>query len=159
MQTSAKDTIQNIAIAGLVGQFAFEAYAWLLSPALFGPALQPSNLVMAIAAKLTGAQIPYGAAFVLHFLIGSFGFAALVWLLKRVTGWSYILAGGVTGFALWFVAQGVLAPFIGRSFMMGFGSYTQSSFVSHVGMTLVMGAVLRTLENRQGSADQVSQLG
>lgn len=108
MQTSPKDTVRNIAIAGLIGQFSSEAYAWLL---------------------------------------------------KRATGWGYIVAGGITGIALWFVAQGILAPFIGRSFMMDFGTYTQSSFVSHAGMTLVMGAVFQALEKRRTNPGQLARTG
>jgi hypothetical protein len=52
------------------------------------------------------------------------------------------LTGFVSGLILWFVAQGILAPFIGRSFMMDFGTYTQSSFIGHVGMTLLMAHLL-----------------
>jgi len=48
----------------------------------------------------------------------------------------FLGSGVLAGIVLWFVAQGVLAPLMGRSFMMGFGSYTQSSFVGHVGMTI-----------------------
>lgn len=149
----AKRVLLSVAMAGLIGELAFELYAWLISPALFGVTLQPSNLVIAIGAKLTGMQIPKAAAFAIHFLIGAFGFGAFVYLTRLVTPPKAWLTGLLSGLALWFVAQGVLAPFIGRSFMMGFGTYTQSSFVGHVGMALIMAYLLdRFLARAQGGA-------
>jgi len=130
--------IKTLALAGLISEITFEAYAWLVSPILFGVSLQPSKLVMALAKIFTGIQLPYVGAFILHFLIGAFGFAAVVFLVKQFTKLSYLASGFAAGFALWFVAQGILAPVVGRAFMMGFGTYTQSSFVGHVGMCVLM---------------------
>lgn len=132
-----------IATAGLVGEVAFEIYARLISPHLFDVVLQPSNLVIALAAKLAGLQLTHAIAFPVHFLIGSLGFGAFVYGISLLFSAERVwLPGLVAGVILWFVAQGILAPFIGRSFMMDFGAYTQSSFVGHVGMTLLMARVL-----------------
>ncbi|MEP5730673.1 MAG: hypothetical protein ABJL67_15030 [Sulfitobacter sp.] len=132
-------------LAGLVGELAFELYAWLISPLIFGPSLQPANLVIALTNIATGIKIPYAVAFPIHFLIGAVGFALFFWLVHRLSGLSLILSGLVTGLILWFVAQGILAPVVGRDFMMGFGPYTQSSFVAHTGMCLLMAIALRGL--------------
>ena len=134
-----------ILFAGLIGQIAFEVYAWLLSPLLFGPALEPANLVIGISQMFLGVTLSYWAAFALHFAIGVFVFGGAVWALKTATRVGWYTSGVVVGLALWFVAQGILAPLMGRDFMMGFGAYTQSSFVSHVGMTVVMAAVFKSL--------------
>jgi hypothetical protein len=128
----------SVILAGLIGEIAFEIYAWLISPSLFGVTLQPSNLVIAMTLKLTGLQISHSVAFPLHFAIGSIGFGLFVYAIRLLMPARVWLTGFIAGFALWFVAQGLLAPFIGRSFMMDFGTYTQSSFVGHVGMTLLM---------------------
>ena len=128
----------SVILAGLIGEIAFELYAWLISPLLFGPTLQPSNLVIALAEKLAGLQISHLTAFPVHFAIGSVGFGVFVYLIRLLMPARVVLTGIVSGLILWFVAQGMLAPFIGRSFMMDFGTYTQSSFVGHVGMTLLM---------------------
>ena len=142
----------SIILAGLLGEIAFEVYAWVISPLLFGVALQPSNLVIAMTAKLTGVQISHAVAFPVHFLIGSLGFGAFVYLVRLLMPARVWRTGFVAGFVLWFVAQGLLAPFIGRSFMMGFGTYTQSSFVGHVGMTLLMAHLLAAfLKGRSGA--------
>jgi hypothetical protein len=141
-------TLKNLAIAGLTGQIIFEFYAWFVSPVLFGTALEPSNLVKGLAKMGIGVDLSYGGAFVIHFLIGSFGFAAFVYVIKRLTSTSYFVSGVIGGLALWFIAQGMLAPLLGRSFMMGFGAYTQSSFVAHVGMTIIMAMIWQYLERR-----------
>jgi len=134
--------ILAIALAGLIGEIVFELYAWFVSPALFDVVLQPSNLVIAITAKLTGVQITKTVAFPIHFLIGSLGFGLFVYATRLLMPARVWLTGLISGLVLWFVAQGMLAPFIGRSFMMDFGTYTQSSFIGHVGMTLLMAHLL-----------------
>lgn len=146
-------TFRNLALAGLAGEIAFEAYAWLISPILFGVALAPANLVVALLSMSTGITLPYWAAFVVHFLIGVAGFSTFVALTHAVTRTNLILSGAIAGFILWFVAQGVLAPAVGRSFMMGFGAYTQSSFIGHVGMATIIGFLLLKLtKDRTGDA-------
>jgi len=149
-------SLKNLAIAGLVGELAFEAYAWLISPLLFGVALAPSNLVMALTNIAFGLEIPHWFAFVIHFSIGAFGFAAFVFATHLVSKTSMILSGAITGFVLWFIAQGILAPVVGRSFMMDFGAYTQSSFIGHVGMAILIGFVFRKLSNLNDLANTVS---
>ena len=145
---SSSISVRDLALAGVLGQLSFEAYAWLISPALFGLTLEPSNLVKALTAMSTGIALPYVGAFVLHFLIGS-AFVLMVWAGHRFLGLKLLLSGVLSGLALWFVAQGILAPVVGRSFMMDFGPYTQSSFLGHVGMTSVMAFVLRMRVTRQ----------
>ena len=141
----------TIALAGLLGEIAFELYAWLLSPLLFDVVLQPANLVIALTAKLTGIQLTYPVAFPLHFLVGSLGFGAFVYVIMLLFSPGRVwLAGFFAGVVLWFVAQGMLAPFVGRSFMMDFGGYTQSSFIGHLGMTLVIARVIAALRGSIG---------
>ena len=98
--------------------------------------------------KLDSERADGGAAFAVHVLIGALGFAAVVYLTKRMTQLGYFAASALAGVILWFVAQGILAPLMGRSFMMGFGTYTQSSFVGHVGMTIVIAMVWQKLARR-----------
>lgn len=133
-----KGVLLSVVLAGLIGETLFEFYAWIISPLLFDVTLQPSNLVIALTAKIFGVEIGHGLAFPIHFVIGSLGFGVFVYLTGLLMPGRALLSGFVSGFVLWFVAQGMLAPFIGRSFMMDFGTYTQSSFVGHVGMTLIM---------------------
>ncbi|WP_068419539.1 hypothetical protein [Labrenzia sp. OB1] len=138
-------TLRNLLIAGLVAEIAFEAYAWFFSPLLFGVVLQPANLIVALANIGLGITLPYWMGFLVHFCVGAIGFSAFVLLTHMATRLNLVLAGAVAGVVLWFVAQGLLAPLVGRTFMMGFGAYTQSSLVGHVGMTLIAGIVLYKL--------------
>ena len=132
-----KQTVPTLLLAGLAGEIAFELYAWLLSPLLFGVALAPANLVVALGKIALGITLPYWL-----------GFSVFVWLMHRLTRLGLVLSGALSGLVLWFVAQGLLAPVVGRSFMMDFGAYTQSSFVGHVGMAMVIGYAIALLQRR-----------
>ncbi|MEO9685356.1 MAG: hypothetical protein ABJR46_01020 [Tateyamaria sp.] len=146
--------LRTIAIAGLVGELLFEAYAWLVSPLVFGVTLEPANLVTALFKMYLGVQLPYPVAFVIHVGIGIVGFGLAVWCLHRLTKLPLVAAGVVSGFVLWFVAQGFLAQLVGRDFMMGFGAYTQSSFFAHVGMAAVMGLIMALLTRSKPAVTQ-----
>lgn len=139
-------TLANLIIAGLVGEIAFEAYAWLISPLLFGVVLAPANLIVALSDMTLGINLSYWAGFVVHFSIGAIAFSAFVLLTHLVTRTNLILSGAIAGIVLWFIAQGLLAPLVGRTFMMGFGAYTQSSFFAHLGMTTLIAWVLLKLD-------------
>ena len=143
-----KQTIPTLLLAGLAGEIAFELYAWLLSPLLFGVALAPANLVVAFGKIALGITLPYWLGFALHIALGIVGFSVFVWLVHRLTRLGLVLSGALSGLVLWFVAQGLLAPVVGRSFMMDFGAYTQSSFVGHVGMAMVIGYAIALLQRR-----------
>lgn len=125
-------------IGGVIAQIAFEVYAWIVSPFIFGPELQPANLVMGLFSKYAGIKLSYGAAFGTHALIGIVGFGIFTLIFYKLFKGRAILSGLIAGVALWFIAQGMLAPAMGREFMMGFGPYTQSSFIGHVGMTVII---------------------
>ena len=140
---------RNLLLAGLVGELSFEAYAWLVSPLIFGLQLEPANLIIGLGKTFLGVNLPYWAGFAVHFLIGSIGFAAVVWLTHVLTKTRLAVSGAIAGAALWFVAQGLLAPLMGRSFMMGFGVYTQSSLLAHVGMSLMIALTLAQLTRQK----------
>lgn len=138
-------TVKNLLIAGLTGEILFEIYAWLISPMLFNQTLEPANLVMALAKKILGLEIAYTMAFAIHFMIGAFAFVIALYLMNLLLKGRLIWSGLATGLSLWFLAQGILAPFIGRPFMMNFNAYTQSSFIGHVGMCLIIAFMLKAM--------------
>ena len=136
-------------LGGLIAQIAFEAYAWLISPLIFGPKLQPSMLVMGLIEKYLAFSLSYEFAFLLHALIGIIGFGLFTLLFYKAFRSRTMLSGFVSGVVLWFIAQGILAPAMGREFMMGFGPYTQSSFVAHVGMTMLIAWFISKLSKQK----------
>jgi hypothetical protein len=151
-----KKTLLSIAVSGLIGEIVFELYAWLISPILFDVILQPSNLVIALTAKFTGVELSHAVAFPIHFTIGALGFGLFTYLIRLMMPHKVWLTGFVAGLTLWVVAQGILAPVIGRTFMMGFGTYTQSSFVGHVGMTIIMAHLLAWFLDRTPKASAIA---
>jgi len=140
-------------LGGVIAQIAFEAYAWLISPLVFGPKLQPAFLVIGLFEQYVGVTPSYSVAFSLHALIGTLGFGIFTLLFYKAFRGRAILSGFISGLILWFIAQGVLAPAMGREFMMGFGAYTQSSFVSHVGMSLIIALYLNHAFKKNHTAD------
>ena len=147
------EAVRKVVLAGFIGELFFETYAWLVSPVLFGPTLEPARLVTEIVDRVTGVSLPYGPAFAIHSFVGAVIFAFLVFFAQKITHRSYVMTGFVTGLILWFVAQGILAPFVGRSFMMDFGTYTQSSFVAHTCMLVVIGFVLSKVFAPEAAAE------
>ncbi|WP_299918717.1 hypothetical protein [uncultured Roseobacter sp.] len=142
MRSSAfRSIFPVILFAGLLAEGLFELYAWLISPIIFGETLEPANLVMGLFQRFLSVELSYVQGFSVHAFIGAVVFPVAVYIIARVLNQRFVLAGVVTGVALWFMAQGILAPLMGRNFMMGFGAYTQSSFVGHVGMTLIVGFI------------------
>lgn len=141
-------------ISGAVGEGAFEAYAFLLSPLLFGVTLEPANLVTALAAR-AGVTLSYGQAFALHVAAGALVFPATALAFRAVSGLRNPLTWGfLWGVVLWALAQGGLAPLVGRAPFMGFGAYTQSSFIAHTGFMLVFALVYTALRPRAGGPAQ-----
>ena len=147
--------LRIIAIAGLIGELLFEVYAWIISPLLFGVTLEPANLVAALSKIYLGIALPYPLAFAVHIFVGVLGFGLAVWCVHRFAKLPLVTAGVVGGFLLWFVAQGFLAHLVGRDFMIGFGSYTQSSFFAHIGMATLMGLIMDRLSHASSSVTQI----
>jgi len=134
--------LPSLLIAGLAGEIAFEIYAFGVSPWVFGLALEPANLVNGLLARHLGVDLPYSAAFALHVLVGAVLFPLLYLALRRFGPLRSPVANGLLlGLALWLVAQGLLAPLVGRPPFMGFGAYTWSSLVAHPLLTVVVAIV------------------
>lgn len=144
--------LKHLVIAGLVAETVFEFYAWLISPIIFEKTLVPAKLLIGLSQKFAGFALPYEFAFVIHFLIGSLGFPLFVYVAQKVLRTPLLITGLISGIALWFIAQGVLAPLMGRAFMMGFGAYTQSSFIGHVGMALIIALIFKYFQSSESSA-------
>lgn len=140
--TFKKSELKAALLGGVIAEATFELYAWLLSPLIFGLELQPAKLVMALFEKHLNISLSYQIAFSIHTLIGIVGFSLFILALYKAFSTKPYVIGLVGGVGLWFFAQGVLAPAIGRKFMMEFGAYTQSSFIGHVGMALILVMVI-----------------
>ena len=94
-------------LGGLIAQIAFEAYAWLISPFVFGPKLQPAFLVIGLSEQYLGITPSYAVAFSLHALIGIIGFGIFTLLFYKALRGRVMLSGFISGliFALVFRKQ------------------------------------------------------
>ncbi|MGJ8562812.1 MAG: hypothetical protein ACSHXY_04600 [Alphaproteobacteria bacterium] len=136
-------------LGGAIAEIAFEFYAWVISPVLFGLELQPAKLVTALTQKFLNIGLSYEIAYALHTFVGIVGFSLFTLTIYKLLSLKGYISGLIAGLTLWFIAQGVLAPAIGRDFMMGFGPYTQSSFIGHVGMAIIIAIFLDWRLNKQ----------
>jgi hypothetical protein len=132
--------------AGIVGEVVFEILALIVAPMLLGTAMQPALLVGALAGVLTGAPISSASAWLGHLLAGAVLFPVGYVLFARYFGLRpWPLAAVIYAILLWFLAQGVLAPIVGRPFMLGFVAYTWASLAVHLIYVLVVAGTLHRL--------------
>lgn len=138
MTLSPMQILRLTLLGGLAGEIAFEAFAFGLGPLLTGRVMEPAYLVIALA-RLLGAEIGYVGGWIGHLVAGlvlfPLGYLAYLRLTPPQT---WAMAGLIWGFVLWAVAQGMLAPLVGRGFMMGFVSYTWASLLAHMLYGLVV---------------------
>jgi hypothetical protein len=111
--------------AGVAGEIVLEIFAWLIAPLLLGRPMSPSLLVSDLARSLFGLRLSMAASFTLRLASGIALFPVAYFLFRSAAKiQSSAMAGVVWGGILWFIAQALLAPLVGRPFMLGFGAYT-----------------------------------
>ena len=139
--------IAVLLVAGIAAEIAFESFGLLLAPVLFGFAMEPANLVIGLIKTFAGIDASYLAAYVLHFFVGAIAFPLGYVLLRKtiLARLPWLVAGLIWGVILWFIAQGILAPLMGRPFMMDWVPYTWASLIAHPMMTVVIAFVWHKL--------------
>ncbi len=144
--------IAVLLIAGVTAEIVFESFGLLLAPVLFGFQMEPANLVIGLIKTFTGVQVSYTTAYVLHLCVGAIVFPTGYVLLRRtmLARLPWVAAGLIWGVILWFIAQGILAPMMGRAFMMDWVPYTWASLIAHPTMTVVIAFVwYKSIEQSQ----------
>jgi len=139
--------IAVLLIAGVAAEIAFESFGLLLAPIFFGFQMEPANLVIGLIKAFTGINVSYMAAYVLHLCVGAIVFPTGYVLLRKtiLARLPWVVAGLIWGLILWFIAQGILAPLMGRAFMMDWVPYTWASLIAHPMMTVVIAFVWHKL--------------
>jgi len=128
--------------AGIAGEIVFEVLAFVAAPAVVGQTMQPALLVMALARTLLGLEIGLVLGWAGHLLAGVVLFPLGYVAFRRLTGLrKWWLAGLLWAVVLWLVAQGVLAPLVGRPVMLGFVPYTWASLAAHALYSLTVALV------------------
>ncbi|MEO1199909.1 MAG: DUF6789 family protein [Pseudomonadota bacterium] len=148
-RTHIRNDIIAILIAGAIAETVFEIIAWLVTPALFGFALQPAFLIDALSTIYLGLPLGYPTAFGLHVLAGivlfPLGYRLMISILPIKPAW---ITGTIWGVILWFLAQGILAPLAGRLFMMDWSAFTWASLIGHVIYGLALGVAYKSVLSR-----------
>lgn len=145
-------TLLLIIAAGIAGEIVFEIIAWLVMPSILGRPMQPAMLVMGLAKSLLGLGVSKPMAFVFHLMAGAVIFPVGYVLFRNLVKIkSWLIAGIVWGVVLWFIAQGVLAPLVGRPFMLGFIAYTWAALVVHIIYTVVVALTFDKLSSDNSS--------
>ena len=135
--------IAVLLIAGISAEIVFESFGLLLAPIIFGFKMEPANLVIGLIKTFAGIEAPYVVAYVLHLIVGAVVFPLGYILLRKtiLAQVPWIIAGLIWGLILWFTAQGILAPLMGRAFMMDWVPYTWASLIAHPLMTSIIAFV------------------
>ena len=82
-QTTRRQTIAALIVAGIAAEVIFEFYGLVIAPVLWGFAMEPANLVMGLLKTLLGIEASYAGAYVLHLAMGAIGFPIGYWLLRK----------------------------------------------------------------------------
>jgi hypothetical protein len=135
-------------MAGIAGEVVLESIAWAIAPVVLGRPMEPALLVSALGNTLFGMSIGTAAAFAIHLGAGVVIFPLGYLLFRAATRLSWAEAGILWGVVLWFIAQGLLAPLAGRPFMLGFGTYTWASLLTHVIYMLTVALAYERLARR-----------
>ncbi|PQO23924.1 hypothetical protein C2I36_05645 [Rhodobacteraceae bacterium WD3A24] len=148
---SPRSALLPLFAAGLAGEAVFEILALIVAPAVLGTPMMPAMLVAGLGGSIFGATVPMPLAWALHLLAGAVVFPLGYLALCRAMGArSWVLPGLVWALILWVIAQGLLAPMVGRPFMLGFIPYTWASLAVHAAYSLTVAAVFYRLATGAG---------
>ena len=136
-------------IGGFAGTVVFTLMMKFLAPEMIGHPMD----IAAVLGKFTGLGTPAGA--VMHFLLGTLGFAIgflIVGPYLRGPGW---LRGVIFLAAIWFLAGLIAMPVLGVGFFFGGTKEAIAALVGHVALGAILGMVAplpRRSSAQQGSS-------
>jgi uncharacterized membrane protein YagU involved in acid resistance len=122
-------------IGGFAGTVVFTLMLKFLAPEMIGHPMD----IAAVLGKFTGLGTPAGA--VMHFLLGTLGFAigfVIVGPYLPGPGW---LRGVVFLAAIWFLAGLIAMPVLGVGFFFGGTKEAIAALVGHVALGAILGMV------------------
>jgi uncharacterized membrane protein YagU involved in acid resistance len=122
-------------VGGLAGTIVFTLMMKFLAPAMIGHPMD----IAAVLGRFTGLGTPTGA--VMHFVLGTFGFAigfVIVGPYLPGPGW---LRGVIFMAAVWFLAGLIAMPLLGVGLFFGGAKEAMAALIGHV----VFGAILGTV--------------
>jgi hypothetical protein len=98
-------TLGRLFIGGAAGLAIWELWARGLTPLVLGGPLEPAGLVISLARRFTGLDLPRFPAEVIHYVIGIVGYPVAYYLVSRLLRrWGLVLDLGVWAVFTVFVA-------------------------------------------------------
>lgn len=110
-------TVVRLFIGGAAGLAVWELWARGLTPLVLGGPLEPAGLVISLAKRFTGYDLPRFPAEVIHYIIGIVGYPVMYYIVSRMLPrWGLVLDLAVwaifTAFTLVMVATGTLTVWV-----------------------------------------------
>jgi hypothetical protein len=107
-------TLGRLVIGGAAGLAIWELWARGLTPLVLGGPLEPAGLVISLARRVTGYELPRFPAEVIHYIIGIVGYPVAYFAVSRlVPRWPLVLDLGVWAIFTAFVLKGLVAGTLG----------------------------------------------
>ena len=122
-------------VGGLAGTIVFTLMMKFLAPAMIGHPMD----IAAVLGRFTGLGTPTGA--VMHFLLGTIGFAlgfVIVGPYLPGPGW---LRGVIFMAAVWFLAGLIAMPVLGVGLFFGGAKEAMAALIGHVVFGAILGMV------------------
>lgn len=106
-------TLGRLALGGVAGLALWEVWARLLTPLVLDGPLEPAGLVISLARRWAGYDLPRLPAEAIHYAIGIVGYPVAYWIVSRLLPrWGLILDVGVWAiFTLFLLASAVMGTF------------------------------------------------
>jgi uncharacterized membrane protein YagU involved in acid resistance len=136
-------------VGGFAGTVVFTSMMKFLAPEIIGHPMD----IAAVLGKFTGLGAPAGA--VMHFLLGSLGFAigfVIVGPYLPGPGW---LRGVIFMATIWFFAGLIAMPVLGVGFFFGGTKEAIAALVGHVALGAILG-VIAPLPNGSSAQQRLS---
>ena len=127
-------------VGGLAGTIVFTLMMKFLAPAMIGHPMD----IAAVLGKFTGLGTPAGV--VMHFVLGTLGFAigfVIVGPYLPGPGW---LRGVILMAAVWFLAGLIAMPVLGVGLFFGGAKEAMAALIGHVVFGAILGMVARLPE-------------
>jgi len=150
------NTLGLMFISGFFATIAFDFWGQVLSPALGFANLSPHGLAQSLLGSFGLPNNAFAGYFVHFYVVGLIGYP-VGWLFifaplwQRIVGNTHwLLPSAIYGFGLWVFAIGGITSLAGLPFFLNFSGIVWVALVGHVLYGIVLVAMLKLIESRNG---------
>lgn len=150
------NTLGLMFISGFFATIAFDLWGQVVSPGLGFASLSPHGLAQSLLGSLGLPNNAFAGYFVHFYVVGLIGYP-VGWLFifaplwQRIVGSTHwLLPSAIYGFGLWVFAIGGITSLAGLPFFLNFSGIVWVALVGHVLYGIVLVAMLKLIEHRNG---------